>query len=165
MDGPRSRRSRSIDIVARFGHLAAVRGAMLARDDLPATTRQGLVAKLSETLAGFVTAREWLDQDHARRIAKEACEKATVHARGGLLDSETPAAHPAPARERPADRRSGAGARSLSGNIDMFEEALAELSGLSLTRVSALVHARLKRRWSSACSPAARTRSSAISSR
>jgi uncharacterized protein (DUF2336 family) len=28
----------------------------------------------------------------------------------------------------------------LSGNVDMFEEALAELSGLSLTRVSALVH-------------------------
>jgi uncharacterized protein (DUF2336 family) len=57
-------------IVARFGHLAAVREAMLARDDLPAATRQGLVAKLSETLAGFVAARAWLEQDHARRVAK-----------------------------------------------------------------------------------------------
>ena len=51
---------------------------MLARDDLPAPTRQALVAKLSETLAGFVAARAWLEEDRARRVAKEACEKATV---------------------------------------------------------------------------------------
>ena len=126
-------------IVARFGHLAAVREAMLARDDLPATTRQGLVAKLSETLAGFVTAREWLEQDHARRIAKEACEKATVTLAAVSSDSEI----------RPLIRHlresgqltAGLVLRALlSGNVDMFEEALAELSGLSLTRVSALVH-------------------------
>jgi uncharacterized protein (DUF2336 family) len=65
-------------IVARHGHLAAIREAMLARGHLPAPTRQALVAKLSETLAGFVAARAWLDEDHAQRIAKEACEKATV---------------------------------------------------------------------------------------
>ena len=126
-------------IVARFGHLAAVREAMLARDDLPATTRQGLVAKLSETLAGFVTAREWLDQDHARRIAKEACEKATVTLAAVSSDKEI----------RPLIRHlresgqltAGLVLRALlSGNVDMFEEALAELSGLSIARVSALVH-------------------------
>jgi uncharacterized protein (DUF2336 family) len=126
-------------IVARFGHLAAVREAMLARDDLPATTRQGLVAKVSETLAGFVTAREWLEQDHALRIAKEACEKATVTLAAVSSDSEI----------RPLIRHlresgqltAGLVLRALlSGNVDMFEEALAELSGLSLTRVSALVH-------------------------
>src|SRR5216683_742089 len=60
-----------------------VRGALaqaLASSDQapPAVIRQGLVAKLSQTLAGFVAAREWLDQDRAQRIAKEACEKATV---------------------------------------------------------------------------------------
>jgi uncharacterized protein (DUF2336 family) len=126
-------------IVARFGHLAVVREAMLARDDLPATTRQGLVAKLSETLAGFVTAREWLDQDHARRIAKEACEKATVTLAAVSSDNEI----------RPLIRHlresgqltAGLVLRALlSGNVDMFEEALAELSGLSIARVSALVH-------------------------
>jgi uncharacterized protein (DUF2336 family) len=62
-------------IVARFGHLAAIREAMLARGDLPAPTRQALVAKLSETLAGFVAAREWLEQDHAQRVAKEAARR------------------------------------------------------------------------------------------
>src|SRR5581483_10274097 len=40
----------SIDrIVDRFGHLAALREALLVRDDLPAATRQALVIKLSET--------------------------------------------------------------------------------------------------------------------
>src|SRR5581483_8148779 len=69
----------SIDrIVERHGHLAAIREAMLARSDVPASTRQALVAKLSETLAEFVTAREWLEEDRARRVAREACEKATV---------------------------------------------------------------------------------------
>jgi len=126
-------------IVARFGHLAAVREAMLARDDLPAATRQGLVAKLSETLAGFVAAREWLEQDHARRVAKEACEKATVTLAAVSCDDEI----------RPLIRHlresgqltAGLVLRALlSGNVDMFEEALAELSGMALARVSALVH-------------------------
>ncbi len=112
---------------------------MLARDDLPATTRQALVAKLSETLAGFVTARAWLEEDRAQRIAKEACEKATVTLAAVSPDSEI----------RPLIRHlresgqltAGLVLRALlSGNVDLFEEALAELSGLSLTRVSALVH-------------------------
>src|SRR5271155_1780721 len=52
----------SIDrIVERFGHLAAVREALLVRDDVPAATRQTLVIKLSETLAGFVAKRAWGD--------------------------------------------------------------------------------------------------------
>jgi uncharacterized protein (DUF2336 family) len=69
----------SIDrIVERFGRLAAMRETLLARDDVPAATRQTLVTKLSETLAGFVAKRAWLDADHAHRIAREACEKATV---------------------------------------------------------------------------------------
>ena len=77
----------SIDrLVERFGHLAAIREALLARDDLAAATRLTLVAKLSETLAGFVAERRWLDADHAQRIVREACEKATVVARRGYAD-------------------------------------------------------------------------------
>jgi uncharacterized protein (DUF2336 family) len=126
-------------IVARFGHLAAVREAMLARDDLPAPTRQSLVAKLSETLAGFVAAREWLEQDRAQRVAKEACEKATITLAAVSSESEI----------RPLIRHlresgqltAGLVLRALlSGNVEMFEEALAELSGLPLARVSAFVH-------------------------
>src|SRR5579863_1502017 len=52
----------SIDrIVERHGHLAAIRELLLARDDIALSTRLILVAKLSETLAGFVVERAWLD--------------------------------------------------------------------------------------------------------
>jgi uncharacterized protein (DUF2336 family) len=126
-------------IVARHGHLAAIREAMLARDDLPAPTRQALVAKLSETLAGFVASREWLEHDRAQRVAKEACEKATV-----TLAAVSPGSEIRPLirhlRES-GQLNAGLVLRALlSGNIEMFEEALAELSELPLARVSALVH-------------------------
>src|SRR5512139_3307648 len=43
----------SVDrIVERFGHLSAIREILMDRDDLPMTTRQALLAKLSQTLAG-----------------------------------------------------------------------------------------------------------------
>ena len=72
-------------IVQRFGHLAAIRETLLEFEDLPAAIRQALVIKLSQTLAGFVVAREWLAEDRALRVAKEACEKATV-----TLAADTP---------------------------------------------------------------------------
>ena len=114
---------------------------MLAREDLPAPTRQALVAKLSETLAGFVTARAWLDEDRAQRIAKEACEKATV-----TLAAVSPATEIPPLirhlRES-GQLTAGLVLRALlSGNIELFEQALAELSDMPLARVSALVHDR-----------------------
>jgi len=40
--------------------------------DLPAATRVALVAKLSQTLAQFVVARNWLSADRVGRIASEA---------------------------------------------------------------------------------------------
>src|SRR5262249_33382933 len=126
-------------IVERFGHLAAVREAMLMRADLPAPTRQALVAKLSQTLAGFVAAREWLEEDRAQRIAKEACEKATVTLAAGAPGDEI---RPLIRHLRESGQlNAGLVLRALlSGNVDMFEEALAELSGMPLARVSALVH-------------------------
>ena len=128
-------------IVERHGHLAAIREALLDRSDLPAPTRQALVAKLSSTLAEFVAARAWLEDDHARRVAKEACERATV----------TLAAQVAQGEVRPLIRHlCGSGQLTaglvlralLCGNIRLFEEALAELSGLALARVSAIIHDR-----------------------
>jgi uncharacterized protein (DUF2336 family) len=126
-------------IVERYGHLAAIREAMLEREDLPAPTRQALVAKLSETLAGFVVAREWLERDRAERVAKEACEKATVTLASVAPESEI---RPLIRHLRESGQlNAGLVLRALlSGNIDMFEEALAELSDMPLARVSALVH-------------------------
>jgi len=128
-------------IVARYGHLAAIREAMLQRDDVPAVTRHALVAKLSQTLAGFVAAREWLEEDRARRVAKEACEKATV-----TLAASSPECEIRPLiRHLRESGQLNAGLilrALLSGNVEMFVEALAELSDMPLARVSALVHDR-----------------------
>jgi uncharacterized protein (DUF2336 family) len=130
----------SVDrMVERFGHVAAIREALFERDDLPAPTRQALVCKLSATLADFVTARAWLEAERAHRVAQEACEKATV-----ALAAESPA------RETRSLIRhlcqngqltAGLVLRALlSGNVNLFEEALAELSGLPVWRVRGYVH-------------------------
>lgn len=130
----------SIDrVVERFGHLAAIREALFERPDLPAATRQALVSKLSSTLAEFVASRAWLEAERAHRVAQEACEKATV-----ALAAESPAEETAPLiRHLCASGQLTAGLilrALLSGNLDLFEQALAELSGVSLARVRAFVH-------------------------
>jgi uncharacterized protein (DUF2336 family) len=126
-------------IVERFGHLAVIREALLARHDLPVATRQTLVIKLSETLAGFVAGRQWLAPDHAERIAREACEKATVAI---AADSEISDVRPLIRHLRATGQlTAGLILRALlSGNVALFEEALAELADLPLPRVCGLVH-------------------------
>jgi uncharacterized protein (DUF2336 family) len=116
-------------IVERHGHLAAIRESMLVLDDLPAATRVALVAKLSETLAQFVVARRWLSADRAGRIASETRDRSTVNIA---------------ARSRATGQlTAGLILRALlSGNAELFDHALAELSGLPQARVSALLHDR-----------------------
>ena len=130
----------SVDrIVERFGHLAPIRDNLMSRDDLPIATRQSVLAKLSKTLAGFVTARRWLGPEHAEYAAREACEKATV-----ALAAETPyeeigdlVAH----LRQSGQLTAGMILRALlSGNVVLFEEALAELSAVPLDRVTSYIH-------------------------
>ena len=128
-------------IVERHGHLAAIRESMLVLEGLPAATRLALVAKLSDTLAQFVVAKNWLSQDRAGRLASEARERSTVNiaarSRGedmcGLV------------RHLRATGQLTAGLilrALLSGNLELFDSSLAELSGLPQARVSALLHDR-----------------------
>jgi uncharacterized protein (DUF2336 family) len=132
----------SIDrIVARFGHLAAIRESLLGWIDLPAATRHALIIKVSQALAGFAVARNWLDEGRAQRIAQEACEKATVTL---AANTEPPEVSPLISHLRETGQlNAGLVLRSLlSGNIDFFEQALAELAELPTRRVAALVHDR-----------------------
>jgi uncharacterized protein (DUF2336 family) len=130
----------SIDrMVERFGHVAIVREALLAREDIAPSARLALVAKVSETLVGFVAKRRWLDAEHAQRIAREACEKATV-----TVAAETPTGQ---MRQLIHHLRASGQLTAglilralLSGNVTLFEEALAELSEMPLERVGALIH-------------------------
>jgi uncharacterized protein (DUF2336 family) len=131
----------SVDrIVERHCHLAAIREALLARDDIPASTRQAVVAKLSEVLAEFVTAREWLAPERAQRIAREACEKASVTI-AAIVPDETSAL----IRHLRASGQLTVGLilrAVLSGNVELFEDALADLSGVPVSRVRGIVHNR-----------------------
>lgn len=128
-------------VVERFGHLAAIRHALLEHDELPAATRQALVVKLSQTLADFVTSREWLADERARRVTKEACEKATVVV---AADSDSGEMRPLIRHLRDSGQlTTGLVLRALlCGNISLFEEALAELTGMPVPRVVGIVHDR-----------------------
>ena len=128
-------------MVERYGHLAVIRDLLLTRDDISTPTRQALVAKLSQTLADFVAARQWLPEDRAQRIAKEACEKATI-----TIAAESPDAEVRPlVRHLRASGQLTAGLilRSLfSGNLPMVEEALADLADMPVSRVVGIMHDR-----------------------
>ena len=128
-------------IVERHGHLAAIRESMLVLDGLPAATRAALVAKLSDTLTQFVVARNWLSADRAGRVASEARDRSTVNiaavSRGDDISGLV--------RHLRATGQLTAGLilrALLSGNLELFDYALAELSGLPPARVSALLQDR-----------------------
>jgi uncharacterized protein (DUF2336 family) len=128
-------------IVERHGHLAAIRESMLVLEDLPGATRLALVARLSDTLAQFVTARNWLSADRATRIASEARDRCTVNvaARSRGEDMRGLVLH----LRLTGQLTAGLILRALlSGNFELFDYALAELSGLPQARVSALVYDR-----------------------
>ncbi|EAQ35950.1 hypothetical protein NB311A_01220 [Nitrobacter sp. Nb-311A] len=128
-------------IVERHGHLAAIRESMLALDDLPAATRLALIGKLSDTLARFVVSRNWLNVDCADRTISEARDRSIVHIAARARDDDM---HSLVAHLRATGQlTAGLILRALlSGNTELFDHALAELSGLPLSRVVALVHDR-----------------------
>jgi uncharacterized protein (DUF2336 family) len=114
---------------------------MLVLEDLPAATRLALVAKLSDTLAQFVVARNWLSADRAERIAGEARDRSTIHiaARSRGDDMRGLVRH----LRATGQLTAGLILRALlSGNLELFDAALSELSGLPQARVSALLHDR-----------------------
>jgi uncharacterized protein (DUF2336 family) len=126
-------------VLERFGDAPAIREALLARNDLAPSTRLTMVTRISATLVDFVAARRWLDADHAQRIARGACEKATV-----TLAADTPATQ---MRSLVRHLRAGGALTAglilralLSGNVVLFEEALAELTEMPVERVSNLVY-------------------------
>jgi len=125
-------------IVERHGHLAAIRESMLALEDLPAATRAALVAKLSDTLAQFVVARNWLSAERAERAASEARERSAVNIAAASRgeDMRGLVTH----LRLTSQLTAGLILRALlSGNLELFEVALSELSELPRARVSSLL--------------------------
>lgn len=125
-------------IAERHGHLAALREALLVRRDIPAETHQALVAKLSDTLARFVTHREWLPKERAQNMAREACDRATVAIASVSSDSEVaPLVHHL---AMSGQLTGGLILRALlAGNLRFLVEAFAELSDIDPARIAAIV--------------------------
>ena len=123
-------------ILARFGADAEVREALLERPSLPAGLRARIVVATANELG--VAASQWLPRDRAERVAREARDQAICS-----IDSSCPG------DERAELVRSlrACGALTpalllrslLGGERDLFASALAELSGMPLSRVAAFV--------------------------
>jgi uncharacterized protein (DUF2336 family) len=125
-------------ISERFGHLSAIREALLARDDLAADTRQALVAMLSATLAQFVAERDWLPQERAEQVAREACERATIAIASARDEYETASLvrHLMESGQLTSVLLLRA---LLAGNERFVTETFAELSGIRVERVAAML--------------------------
>lgn len=125
-------------IAERHGHLAAVREPLLLREDLAVETRQALVAKLSDTLARFVAHREWLPEERAHHVARDACDRVTVEIAAETDSHEV--THLIRHLVASGQLTGGLMLRALlAGNLRFLIEALAELSGLKPGRVAAIV--------------------------
>src|SRR6266436_4687784 len=128
-------------IVERHGHLPVIREKMLMMEDLPSAIRLALVAKLSDTLTQFVVGRNWLSADRAGRVARETRARSTVDiaARSRGHDMRGLVRH----LRATGQLTAGLILRALlSGNLELFDHALSELSDLPQARVSALLHER-----------------------
>ncbi len=129
----------SLDAAAtRFGADPPIRDALFAREDLPLSVRQSLVAALGSRLGDLLTARSWMPDQRARSLVREACEKATVQmsAKAGDGDIQTLVSRL---------RQSGQLTTALlirsimAGNIRLFCAALEDLTGVPGSRVKSLV--------------------------
>jgi uncharacterized protein (DUF2336 family) len=125
-------------VADRHGRLSAIREALLDRDDLPAETRQGLVARLSETLARFVADRDWISEERARKVTREACDRATVAIAAGKETDEVASLvrHLVASGQLTGNLLLRA---LLCGHMQFLIEAFAALSGVKPDRVAAIL--------------------------
>lgn len=128
-------------IAERHGQLSAIREALFAREDLPAETRQALVSKLSDTLVRFVTERNWLPEDRVQRVAREACDRATIAIAAGKDADEISVLvrHLVASGQLTSLLLLRA---LLCGHVRFLIEAFAELSGLNPDRVASVIYDR-----------------------
>jgi uncharacterized protein (DUF2336 family) len=125
-------------IVARFGDSPPLRSLLLERNDLPLDVRQALLAKLTAALGALAIDREWLSQERAQTMVREARESATIAAA-----FEAPADHMPSLVRQLIDKGEMTPSlvirAAVSGQTLLFETALAALAAVPLERVTALV--------------------------
>ena len=129
-------------MLARFGAHGALREAMLSRPSLSACVRNDLVNATASALTAFVATCGWLPEERAERIAREACDRETIGiALVAALDEPLDGPLDMVRHLRAAGRLTPAILLRalLSADRSFFEAALAELSGLPLTRAAGFV--------------------------
>ncbi|CAH1677276.1 conserved hypothetical protein [Hyphomicrobiales bacterium] len=128
-------------MIERQGDSGALREALLERADLPPGLRQAIAARVSDTLASFVSGCGWLTPERSERLAREATERVAVALAAGGETTDAPAIVEvlrATGRLTP-----GLMLRSLlSGEPALAEAAFVSLSGLPEERVAALLRDR-----------------------
>ena len=65
-------------IAQRFGDEPSMRDLLLRRAELPADVHQLLVRQLGDALAGLVVQKGYISPERARRVRRDACDRATV---------------------------------------------------------------------------------------
>jgi uncharacterized protein (DUF2336 family) len=131
-------------MIERFGDDGEMREALLSRPWLPATVRNELVNAAAAALSAFVVDCGWLTGERAERLAREERDKANVIIVAEAAESDDGhglrelVAHLRASPQPPASLVLRA---LLSGNRDLFEAALVELSGLREDKVAGLVRA------------------------
>jgi uncharacterized protein (DUF2336 family) len=131
-------------MIERFGDDGEMREALLSRPWLPATVRNELVNAAAAALSAFVVDCGWLTGERAERLTREERDKANVIIVAEAADSDDGhglrelVAHLRASRQLTASLVLRA---LLSGNRDLFEAALVELSGLRDDKVAGLVRA------------------------
>lgn len=126
-------------ILMRFGESGALREALLQREDLEPVLRHDLVAATANALAAFATSCDWLSPERAERVARESRERGTVTiaARSASHDGAA-GILPLAAHLRALGHLTPALLLRavLSGNRELFEAAMANLSGMSASQVA-----------------------------
>ncbi|MGJ0509669.1 MAG: DUF2336 domain-containing protein [Methylocystis sp.] len=129
-------------MVERFGEDGETREALLSRPSLPPSVRSALVAAAASCLSAFAVECGWLSSERAERLLREERDKANVLIVADAAEHDGRRG----VRELVAHLRASGQLTSslvlralLSGNRDLLESALAELSGLHEDRVAAML--------------------------
>ncbi|MGJ0391441.1 MAG: DUF2336 domain-containing protein [Methylocystis sp.] len=129
-------------MIERFGGDSDIREALLSRPWLPATVKNDLVNATAAALSAFVVERGWLTNERAERLSREERDKANViivvetAEQDGRHGVRALVSHLRASQQLTASLALRA---LLSGNRDLFEAALVELSGLREDKVAGLV--------------------------
>lgn len=129
-------------MIERFGEDGEMREALLSRPSLPSVIHNDLVNAVAASLAAFAVDRAWLSNERAERLTREARDKANVAIVAKTVESDGRQGLRELVKHLCASNQltpSLVLRALLSGDRDLFEAALVELSGVREEKVAGLL--------------------------